>query len=114
MGRGLSKLQNWILKRAADKPDADLGFDLSMARILMEFHSLRTDSGKVEIANNFSGRAAEKARQYRPPIIRTVARLVNRGLVTCRSGMKRSGVKLTAKGRQYLRNQSVYRKNGSE
>jgi hypothetical protein len=97
VGRGLSELQTWMLKRAADRPDRnefDNGCDLTIARTLHEFYGLPiTDRASYRVSTrNFmeAGRAftddAQEARKHRPAVVRAIRRLEARGLVQCDRG----------------------------
>lgn len=97
MGRGLSPLQQWILRRATEKPDRSkcaaafgvpagkAGCDLTIGRVLHEFYGVPV-SGKAAADGDFlSGptfrdRSAE-ARRHRPAVSRAFTRLAERGQV---------------------------------
>jgi hypothetical protein len=97
VGRGLSELQIWMLKRAADRPDRNKsgnGCDLTIARTLHEFYGLPISRGAsyrvstrgfMEAGRAFTS-VAPDARKHRPAVVRAIRRLEARGLVQCDRG----------------------------
>ena len=88
VGRGLSELQIWMLKRAADRPDRNKsgnGCDLTIARTLHEFYGLPVSDWVPIRGFMKAGRAftdvAPDARKHRPAVVRAIRRLEARGLV---------------------------------
>jgi len=101
MGRGLSPLQVWILKRAADSPEKDASrpeVALYSNRIVREFYGVRGAPG-----HRFQGPFAGDAAKHRPSITRALRRLEARGLIEVTHWVsRRSGgvsVALTDEGR---------------
>jgi hypothetical protein len=97
VGRGLSELQVWMLKRAAERPDRNEfgnGCDLSIARTLHEYYGLSMSArasyrvsmrGYLEAGRAFTD-VADEARKHRPAVVRAIRRLEARGLVHCDRG----------------------------
>jgi hypothetical protein len=103
MGRGLSDLQMWIIRRAADAPDAKDGIDLAQWRVVHEFYgiernSIWRDDLMTTSGNQFRGQDTSAARAA---VCRAFARLEQRGLVECLAFAYRrlSGIRLTDAGK---------------
>jgi hypothetical protein len=112
MGRGLSKLQQWMLVRALDGADRGRdgtgGCDLTMLRALSEFYGMPLPKYLLERHNLLAaGKVFSDpgdvlcAKSHRPAVSRAMHRLQQRGLVECVCGaMARwSGINITAAGR---------------
>lgn len=116
MGRGLSKLQQWMLVRALDGADrgegGSGGCDLTLLRTLSEFYGVPLAeqlSERLSKRNNLIGVGKAfsnpgdvlRAKSHRPAIIRAMNRLEQRKLAERVSGAfaRWSGIEITAAGR---------------
>lgn len=115
MGRGLSPLQRWILRRAADQPDRSErggGCDLAIARVIHEFYEVPLSptwyfpAGSTFCTSSQLFRDADgmmAAKRVRPAISHAISRLERRGLVNVMQGAvaRWSGITLTDAGREH-------------
>ena len=118
MGRGLSELQSFILKKASEAPVMDPRGEFASSRlphlfvpeILIGFWGwepekpVRDERGHKEIGYYFSRKRIGEARYNRgmAAVSRAVARLEARGLVERYSWLNTSSVVITHSGRAWL------------